>query len=131
MKGHAVTMNSTTVDHQASESADSYLEGIIGGMIGAATIIIWFLILDTLNGKPLSTPSILGTALFGREELASGIESLPISFEMIFMYTGVHVLSLAVIGRFVSRLLGLAEKNRISVLVFCCSLFYLSLDLSL
>lgn len=111
MKVNAVTMSSTTVDHQASEAADSHLQGIIGGMIGAATIIIWFLVLDTLNGKPLSTPSILGTVLFGREELTPGIENLPISFEMIFMYTWVHLLVFAALGGGVSLLLCFAEKR--------------------
>jgi hypothetical protein len=89
-----------------------YLEGIVAGVIGAATIAIWFLILDTVNGRPLYTPTVLGTALFRRGEGLASPESLPISFEMVFLlYTWVHGLVFAVIGGVASRLLQLAERN--------------------
>lgn len=88
-----------------------YLEGIVAGVIGAATIAIWFLILDTVNGRPLSTPTVLGTALFRRGEGLGSPESLPISFEMVLLYTWVHGLVFAVIGGVASRLLQLAERN--------------------
>ena len=51
-----------------SDTSKFYVEGIIAGIIGAATIAIWVLILDTINGHPLYTPTLLGTALFGRGE---------------------------------------------------------------
>ena len=41
-----------------------YLDGIVAGIVGAATIALWFLVLDTIGGQPLRTPSLLGTALF-------------------------------------------------------------------
>ena len=88
-----------------------YLEGIVAGVIGAATIAIWFLILDTVNGRPLYTPTVLGTALFRRGEGLASPESLPISFEMVLLYTWVHGLVFAVIGGVASRLLQLAERN--------------------
>jgi TRAP-type C4-dicarboxylate transport system permease large subunit len=88
-----------------------YLDGIVAGVIGAATIAIWFLILDTVNGRPLYTPTVLGTALFRRGEGLASPESLPISFEMVLLYTWVHGLVFAVIGGVASRLLQLAERN--------------------
>ena len=88
-----------------------HLEGIVAGAIGAATIAIWFLILDTVNGRPLYTPTVLGTALFRRGEGLASPESLPISFEMVLLYTWVHGLVFAVIGGVASRLLQLAERN--------------------
>ena len=49
-----------------------YDEGIVAGLLGAATIAIWFLILDMIQGRPLYTPTVLGTALFrGGAGLAS------------------------------------------------------------
>lgn len=93
------------------ETTRLYQEGIMAGIIGAATIAMWFLILDTMKGRPLYTPTVLGTALFrGRESLASP-ESLAVSFEMVLMYTWVHVLLFCVFGGIASRLLGSAEKN--------------------
>ena len=94
-----------------SEISKLYLEGIVAGVIGAATIAIWFLVLDTINGRSLYTPTVLGTALFRRGEGLASPESLPISFEMVLMYTWVHVLVFAVIGGVASRLLQLAERN--------------------
>lgn len=98
-------------DSQTAESSRLYQEGIVAGIIGAVTIAIWFLILDTINGQPLYTPTVLGTALFRRGEGLASPESLPVSLEMILMYTWVHGLIFCVIGGLASRLLALAEKN--------------------
>ena len=46
------------------ERARSILrEGLIAGAIGATSVAIWFLILDTIAGQPLQTPLVLGQAL--------------------------------------------------------------------
>jgi hypothetical protein len=86
-------------------------EGTVAGLIGAATIALWFLVVDTLRGHPLHTPSLLGTALFrGRDALASP-ETLAISPLMVVLFTLVHGLIFVVIGRIAARLVRLAEKN--------------------
>ena len=104
-------MKSVLPRSDPEEISRLYLEGIVAGAIGAATIAIWFLILDTVNGRPLYTPTVLGTALFRRGEGLGSPESLPISFEMVLLYTWVHGLVFAVIGGVASRLLQLAERN--------------------
>jgi hypothetical protein len=38
-------------------------EGIIAGLIGATSIAIWFLIVDTVAGRPFQTPTVLGIGL--------------------------------------------------------------------
>jgi len=94
---------------ETTEASRLYLDGIIAGLIGSATVAIWFLILDTINGRPLYTPTVLGTALFQR---GGGFpESLEPSIGMTLMYTWVHGLAFCVIGGIASRLLALAEKN--------------------
>ena len=94
-----------------AELSQLYQEGIIAGIIGAGTIAIWFLILDAINGRPLYTPTVLGTALFkGGEGLASP-ESLAVNLDMVLMFTWVHGLVFIIIGGVASRLLGLAEHN--------------------
>ena len=103
--------NPALPDTDAAETSKVYLEGIVAGVIGAATIAIWFLILDTINGRPLYTPTVLGTALFRRGEGLASPEILSISFEMVLMYTWVHVLVFAFLGGIVSRLLSMAERN--------------------
>src|SRR5438094_265370 len=39
-------------------------EGIIAGLIGAAVVAVWFLILDVARGRPFLTPTILRAAVF-------------------------------------------------------------------
>lgn len=95
----------------ASEVAAVYAEGIAAGLVGAATIAAWFLILDAIKGRPFYTPTVLGTALFrGGAGLATP-ETLPVDFEMVLSFTWVHVLAFLLIGVAASRLLGVAERN--------------------
>jgi hypothetical protein len=93
------------------DAASLYGEGIVAGVIGAATVAVWFLILDTINGRPLYTPTVLGTALFRRGAGLESLETLPVSLEMVLMFTWVHGLAFAAIGGVASRLLGMAERN--------------------
>ena len=103
---------STAARAPASEVDASrlYQEGIIAGIIGAATVALWFLVVDALNGRPLYTPTVLGTALFGRGA-GLDLQTLPVSMEMVLMFTWVHGLAFAAIGGLASRLLGMAERN--------------------
>jgi hypothetical protein len=86
-------------------------DGTIAGLVGAATIALWFLVVDTLRGHPLYTPSLLGTALFrGRDAIASP-EAHAISPLMVVLFTLVHGLIFVVTGQIAARLVRLAEKN--------------------
>src|SRR5918996_5716212 len=95
----------------AARTSNVYEEGIVAGLIGAATIAIWFLILDAIEGRPFYTPTVLATALFrGGAGLASP-EHLPPSFELVLWFTWVHVLVFIVIGGAASGLLRLAARD--------------------
>ncbi|HJU90903.1 MAG TPA: hypothetical protein VJ672_16050 [Gemmatimonadaceae bacterium] len=39
-------------------------EGLIAGFLGATSVALWFLIVDSIAGRPLHTPTLLGTGLF-------------------------------------------------------------------
>ncbi len=101
-------------DRGASRAVDMeriYLEGIVAGLLGAATVALWFLALDGVAGRPLHTPTLLGTALFrGGMGLASP-ETVPVSLEMVVLYTWVHALVFCVIGGVAARLLAVAERQ--------------------
>ena len=101
----------TTSASQPSEISRVDVEGISAGILGAATIAIWFFVLDVFNGRPFYTPSILGSALFRRGIGIDELQTLPISVEMVLIYTWVHGLAFCVIGGVASRLLALAERN--------------------
>ena len=92
------------------DTARLYQEGMIAGVIGAATVALWFLVLDSATGHPLYTPTVLGTAIFNRAALTSP-ETLSVSLEMVGMFTWIHVLIFAALGGIASRLLATAEKN--------------------
>ena len=82
-------------------------EGMVAGLLGAVTIAVWFLVVDSLSGRPLYTPTVLGLALFqGTAGLAS---SVAIDLEMVLMFTWVHGLAFMAIGGLVSYLLDVAE----------------------
>jgi hypothetical protein len=88
-----------------------YQEGMIAGLLGALTVAVWFLVLDTLSGRPLHTPTVLGTALFRRGAGLTSPDTLAVSLEMVAMFTWVHVLVFAALGVIAARLLELAEGN--------------------
>jgi len=112
MSSQPEVVTSVTAPAVRPASADRlYQEGVIAGLLGAATIAILFLILDTLRGQPLSTPSLLGIALFRRAELTVPAGNLPISGEMAFAYTWIHGLVFVVIGVIASQLLAVAEDR--------------------
>jgi hypothetical protein len=86
-------------------------EGLAAGVLGAATVAIWFLILDSVAGHPLRTPTILGTALFRGGEGLGESAGPPVSLEMVVLYSWVHGLVFCVIGGLASRLLAVAERQ--------------------
>ncbi len=85
--------------------------GILAGVIGAGTLALWFLILDTIAGRPLYTPTVLGTALFRSGAGLDAPEALPVSMELVVFFTFVHVLVFFLIGWIASHLLALAAAN--------------------
>jgi hypothetical protein len=84
-------------------------DGTIAGLVGAATIALWFLLVDTLRGHPLYTPSLLGTALFRGHEALASPATHAISPLMVVLFT--VVLIFVVTGQIAARLVRVAEKN--------------------
>jgi hypothetical protein len=108
------TRTDATIEATAAPAPDTtriYQEGIVAGVLGAATVAGWFFVIDLINGRPLYTPTVLGTALFHRGGGLSSLETLPVSMEMVLMFTWVHGLAFAAIGGLVSRLLATAERH--------------------
>jgi hypothetical protein len=92
--------------------ADSYRQGIEAGVFGAATIAVWFFLVDVVSGHPLFyTPNLLGTALFRQGAGLDQPQTLAISFEMVLVYTWVHGLVFCAIGGVAAKLLALAERD--------------------
>lgn len=93
---------------RATDSAQLYQEGIIGGAIGATVIAAWFLVLDIAQGRPFYTPAMLGTALF---KGPGAIGATTITFETVLIFTWIHFMVFAFLGGIASYLLARAEES--------------------
>ena len=100
-------------DRPADDTSRIYVEGITSGLLGAAVVALWFLALDTLQGRPFYTPSVLGTALFkGLAEYGTpGGGPIPVSGEMVIVFTWLHLLVFILLGGIAAHLLALAETR--------------------
>ena len=96
---------------QASKKTKLVQEGIMAGMCGAATITLWFLLLDMWAGHPLSIPNMLGTALFKGENGLMLSAHIELSLSIVGAFTAIHWLAFELIGALASLLLALAEQN--------------------
>jgi hypothetical protein len=83
-------------------------EGAIVGAIGAVAVALWFLLLDSLAGVPLRTPSVLGQVLlFGATRPVMN-RAL---FDYTIVYTAVHFAAFFLFGCGVVAMVRLAEGN--------------------
>ncbi|MBI4419635.1 MAG: hypothetical protein HY560_02315 [Gemmatimonadetes bacterium] len=70
-------------------------EGFVAGLIGAAAVATWFLIVDTIAGRPFFTPAMLGDALFwGVRDPAQ----VKVAFPTVVGYTMFHVIAFVIVG---------------------------------
>jgi hypothetical protein len=111
MNSQSTETKPSAANGQALNVVKLYRQGVIAGTLGAATIALWFLLLDLLEGHPLYTPHALGSALFfGVDELLVS-EPSQVSLGIVAAFTLIHWFVFAVIGCVASRLLDAAERN--------------------
>ena len=109
MTGRTDVSDRVMPEQEERTSAAVYTEGLLAGAVGAGTIAVWFLLLDTIEGRPLYTPSVLGTALVRGGEALSA--TLPVNMEMVVNFTWIHLLAFLLIGLAASKLVELAERD--------------------
>jgi hypothetical protein len=84
-------------------------EGFVAGLIGAVAVAVWFLIVDTINGRPFFTPAMLGSAAFWGV-LDPGLASTLFStdpervFAAVVGYTMLHVVGFIIVGMIAAAL---------------------------
>src|SRR5262245_56142683 len=110
MPAQSVTQPAT-MERGAPLPLTVYLEGIRAGLVGASIIALWFLVVDTIAGRPFYTPALLGEALFHGGEGLAGIGATKPSLELVAGFTWVHYLVFMLIGVGAARLMALAERN--------------------
>jgi hypothetical protein len=102
-------------------------EGLLAGLIGAAVVALWFLVLDMVIGRLLFTPAALGSALFLGVE---GPEAVQVAAGPILAYTFVHVAAFLGAGVVFAGLVGQGERQS-SVLMAVILLFVVTLTLAM
>ena len=86
-------------------------EGIIAGILGAAVVALWFLILDlVIQGRPLFTPNLLGQLLLDR---GSPVDLTGLKPGLIAGYTVLHFALFALFGIALTQLVHLAARYHI------------------
>src|SRR6266699_327685 len=66
-------------------------DGVVGGALAGLVVAMWFLVVDSVAGRPFHTPTVLASALTGQETAAG-------SFRLVAAYTVVHFAVFACLG---------------------------------
>jgi hypothetical protein len=108
-------------------------EGVTAGLLGAAGVAFWFLIVDLIAGRAFTTPEMLGEALFS--VLGKGIDWSPAAY--VVAYTLVHIAAFIVVGTFAAwtvaaskRTPGVLAGLLLLFVVFEAGFYFLTLFLS-
>lgn len=76
-------------------------EGAVAGLLGAAVVALWFLVIDLIQGEALRTPRVLGGAFL---QIYDGLPS-------VVLYTIAHGLAFVLFGILAAALLAGAERE--------------------
>jgi hypothetical protein len=83
-------------------------DGILTGIVGAAVVAVWFLILDIARGQIFFTPSLLGSVLFLGQ---SPDQAISVNSFVIFAYTGLHGVLFLMAGLVLGWMFAMFERN--------------------
>ncbi len=89
-----------------AKRAGSWTEGITAGLLGAGGVALWFFAVDSMAGRPLYTPGLLGGALLN--VLGRGVEHSTIYNASV--YSVLHVAAFLVIGILASRIVEISTR---------------------
>jgi hypothetical protein len=95
---------------------DAFHTGAIAGSI----VAVFFLAVDIGNGRPLHTPSLMGSVLFGGVAAASVAE---VRLDMVAYYTIFHFASFGLLGAAISLAVRAAELHARHPLLLLIAIF--------
>lgn len=85
-------------------------EGTDVGIIGGLAVAAWFLVLDSIAGRPLLTPSLLGQVVLMGD---STPDTRNIVFGAILLYTAFHFVVFALLGMGLVALVHWGTENSV------------------
>lgn len=119
MTAYAETQTTTAPAARPIGFAAYAWHGARAGILGAATIAVWFLYVDFAHGRPFYTPTLLGSRLVG----GGGVVPPAVTFSVV------HAATFIVVGIAAARLVGVLEERGTSRLGFAALLLFIVLDL--
>ncbi len=84
-------------------------EGVVAGALAATAVAIWFLVLDTVAGRPFATPAMLGASLSSL--FAVPAVSTTATTASVLGYTAFHYAAFAVAGLIGATVMNNAEEE--------------------
>jgi len=106
-----------------SREGDIAFETFYGGAIGGSVIALFFLVVDSMAGQPLLTPSVLGSALFLGESAAT---ANTVRLDAVAYATIVHFVTFGVFGLVATKIVRAVEARGGSFLMVATILFVLT-----
>lgn len=85
-------------ESRGEDRIDVVWDGFIAGALGAVTVALWFLVLDIVQGQPLHTPTVLGTALFHGPHAVAELHAGAAEPGTVMTYSGLHLALFALFG---------------------------------
>lgn len=86
---------------RSSPASELVFDTFFGGVLGASAIALFFLVVDVVQGRPLFTPSLIGTVLFTG---ASPAGVTGVRLDMVAYFTLVHFAVFGALGAGISGL---------------------------
>ena len=83
-------------------TAQILLRGLGAGFAGATVLVLWFLVIDAVQGQPFHTPAFLASVL-------AGVDGVDRSVGLILMYTTLHYAAFFAVGIVVAWLMSRLE----------------------
>jgi hypothetical protein len=123
-----MTVEPLSSKHPATVSSpsDVVLDGLFTGMLGAIAVALWFLLLDSVAGRPFYTPALLGGVLLhGGSSASQPVAIVPLA---IAAYTAFHFVTFIAFGVLISFLMTLFE--RFPIMFFVLLVTFLSLQVA-
>jgi hypothetical protein len=97
--------------------ADFVYEAFYSGAIGGSVVALFFLVVDSIQGEPFFTPSLMGQVLF---EGSPAGEIVDLRLDMVALYSAVHFATFGLLGCAVAlavREVELHARNPVGVLL--------------
>jgi len=93
----------------APERSETFRQGLVAGMLGYATVVVFFALLNLIGGKSIFyTAALLGSALFYG---ARDVSAVTVAAGPVLAYNGVHLLVFLAFGIAAAWLAELSEHG--------------------